>query len=130
MTHEGEIQTILPTQDRRRHPPAVYASVGEAVAAAPRRVTARPGARRQNAVLTLVATVLGLWFGLAAPSVSPVGLPTSLSPAVVSDAAAPLDPPAQAAPTPPAGDAAPRGTERRGDPGQGPDGLGQQGRHR
>jgi hypothetical protein len=75
-------------------------------------------------VLTLTATVLGLWFGLAAPSVSPVAPLVSAvsSAAVVDQAAAPADPAVAADP------AAPAGPDRRdGQLGRG-DAFGQQGR--
>ena len=54
-----------------------YHSVAEAVGAAPRRASVRPRTRRRDVVLTLTATAMGLWFGLAAPSASPVAPPTS-----------------------------------------------------
>jgi hypothetical protein len=75
-------------------------------------------------VLTVTATVLGLCFGLGAPSVSPVApsLSAITSAAVVDQAAAPADPAVAADP------AAPAGPDRRdGQLGRG-DAFGQQGR--
>ena len=111
----------------------------------PRDTTRGPSAHRLNAVLATGTTLLGLWFGLAAPAVSPVGPPASTVPAVVSEAAGTLAPPAQAAPTAPTAPTAPAAPtaptapaqaggpqdgNRRDDAFQGRDDGGQQGRHR
>jgi hypothetical protein len=104
-----------------------FHSVAEAVGAAPRRRAAvRVTSRRQNVVLTVVATVLGLWFGLAAPAISPVAPPVSSasSPAVVAQADSPPGTVIPADPLPPTG----RG---RGDGGFGrSNAFDQQGRRR
>jgi len=59
-------------------------------------VRARP--KKRDALIMATATLLGLWFGLGAPAVSPV-TPPGAAPSVVSVAdepltAAPADPPA------------------------------------
>ena len=114
-----------------RHPAArtAYDSVGEALGAPPRRASAPPRTRRQNALLTLVATLLGLWFGLAAPAVSPVdpGAPPAATPAVVSEAAGPVG---QAAPADPVVPADPEPADPRAAQAGGFGRVGQQGRHR
>ena len=80
-------------------------SVGEAVGAVPRRALGRPTNRRQSVGLTLIATALGLWFGFAAPSVSPVSPtpPSVTAPAAGSEAAGPADPALSVDPGAPAG---------------------------
>ncbi|WP_157720210.1 hypothetical protein [Friedmanniella luteola] len=82
-----------------------FHSVAAAVGAATRRAVRRPTSRRQNVVLTLAATVLGLWFGLGAPAVSPVAppVPAVSSPALIGQADAPADTAGPADPLPPAG---------------------------
>lgn len=72
---------------------------------------APPSNRRHDALLAVAAASLALWFGLAAPSASPVGppAPASAEPVVADQAADPL---AQVAPVVPA---SPSGTDRRGD---------------
>jgi len=95
-------------------------SVAEAVGAAPR-CAVRPRNRRQDVVLALTATALGLWFGFGAPSVSPVAppVPVASSTSVGSEAAG--SPDSAAAPAAPAG---------RGGTSRGPARFGQQGRRR
>jgi len=101
-------------------------SVSDAVGAVPRGALARPTNRRQSVMLTLTATALGLWFGFAAPSISPVSPtpPPVTAPAGVSEAAGPADPTDPADPAAPAGPG--RGDGQRGRF----DRTDQQGRHR
>lgn len=66
-------------------------SVGEAAGVHPVPAPVAPRRRRQNAAVLAAATVLGLWLGLAAPSVSPVA-PGGTKPSVVSVAEAPVVP--------------------------------------
>ena len=52
---------------------------------------ARAGVSRRSAFLLSVATLLGLWFGVSAPDVSPVSAPAPPA-AVVQPAAPPVAP--------------------------------------
>jgi hypothetical protein len=67
-----------------------------------------PAARRGSVLLMTVATVLGLWFGVSAPDVSPVAAPLPAAP--VQPADSPAVAPAPVAPLPPVA----RGPQRGG----------------
>ena len=73
-------------------------SVAEAAGLPSPAAADRPRPKRRDALIMAMATLLGLWFGLGAPSVSPV-TPPGPDPSAVSVAAgpatvAPADPPA------------------------------------
>jgi hypothetical protein len=71
-----------------------------------------PVARRGSMLLMTVATVLGLWFGVTAPDVSPVAapLPAPAQPADVSAVIVPA--PAPVVPVPPVAGGPQRGGRR------------------
>ena len=68
-----------------------------------------PVARRGSVLLMTVATVLGLWFGVSAPDVSPVAAPVPAAPA---QPAVVVPAPAPVVPAPPVGGAPQRGGRR------------------
>jgi hypothetical protein len=72
-----------------------------------------PVARRGSMLLMTVATVLGLWFGVTAPDVSPVAAPLPAAPAQPADVSAVIVPaPAPVVPVPPVAGGPQRGGRR------------------
>jgi hypothetical protein len=76
------------------------------------------GSRRSFALL-IGATVLGLWFGLRAPDLSPVALPAAVQVAQAPAGAVAVDPVAPVAPVVPVTPVVPPGADGRGPRGGG-----------
>jgi hypothetical protein len=73
--------------------PHGQSSVADALGTSPVTPAAPKSTRRQDALLLATASVLALWLGVAAPSVSPV-TPPAATPVAVAAAAAPAGRPA------------------------------------
>jgi hypothetical protein len=72
--------------------PRGQSSLADALGTRPVTPAAPKSTRRQNALLLATASVLAVWLGVSAPSISPVA-PPAATPVVVTAAAAPVDRP-------------------------------------